>query len=77
MSKQIAVRLPDEIAAFVESEVAAGRAASRAAVVTRALKREGRRQAALADAEILKRTQDDDDLDNLSEYAAQLPTDLD
>lgn len=77
MSKQIAVRLPDEVAAFVDSEVAAGRATSRAAVVTRALERERRRQVALADVEILKRAGGLDDLGNLAAHAARLPIDLD
>ena len=40
MSKQIAVRLPDDLVAFVDSAVADGRGASRAAVVTGALERE-------------------------------------
>ncbi len=77
MSKQIAVRLPDEIASFVDSEVVAGRAPSRAAVVTRALERERRRRLALADVEILKRVSGGDDLDGLAEHAARLPIDLD
>lgn len=80
VSKQIAVRLPDEIASFVDAEVATGRAPSRAAVVTRALERERRRGLALADVEILTRTGgsiDSDGLDGLAEYAARLPIDLD
>ena len=77
VSTQIAVRLPDEIAAFVDAEVAAGRAPSRAAVVTRALERERRRQLALADVDILKRAHDADGLDGLAEHAARLPIDLD
>lgn len=83
VSKQIAVRLPDEIASFVDSEVVAGRAPSRAAVVTRALERERRRQLALADVEVLKRVggseniDDAADLDRLAEHAARLPIDLD
>lgn len=80
VSRQIAVRLPDEIASFVDAEVAAGRAPSRAAVVTRALERERRRQRSVADVEILKRSRaanDLDDLDDLAEHAARLPIDLD
>ena len=92
VSKQIAVRLPDEIASFVDAEVAAGRAPSRAAVVTRALERDRRRRLALADVEILTRAggpkhpDDLDDLDDLdgpdaldelAEYGARLPIDLD
>lgn len=77
MSKQIAVRLPDEVAAFVDSEVAAGRAPSRAAVVTRALERERRHQMALADVEILTRAAAPDDFDELAAHAARLPLDVD
>ncbi|GHF06170.1 type II toxin-antitoxin system ParD family antitoxin [Pseudolysinimonas yzui] len=77
MSKQIAVRLPDEIASFVDAEVAAGRAPSRAAVVTRALEREQRRRLALADVDILKRGGGGDDFDELAVHAARLPIDLD
>lgn len=53
MSTQIAVRLPDEIVAFLDGEIEAGRAKSRAQVVLRALEREHRRQLASRDAEIL------------------------
>jgi Arc/MetJ-type ribon-helix-helix transcriptional regulator len=77
VSTQIAVRLADEIVTFVDAEVAAGRAPSRAAVVARALERERRLQLAYADVEILKRVHDADDLDDLAEYAAGLPIDLD
>lgn len=80
VSKQIAVRLPDEIATFIDAEVAAGRAPSRAAVVTRALERERRRRLALADVEILTSagsSNDPDDLDSLAEYGARLPIELD
>jgi Arc/MetJ-type ribon-helix-helix transcriptional regulator len=75
VSKQIAVRLPDEIASFVDAEVAAGHAPSRAAVVTRALERDRRRRLALADVEILTSigdAEDPDDLDGLAEYGAGL-----
>ena len=77
MSVQIAVRLPDELAAFIDEEVAAGRAASRAAVITSAVERELRRSLALADIEILKASAPDRDLDGLAEYAAKQPLGLD
>ena len=76
-TRQIAVRLPVDIAAFVDGEVAAGRAASRADAVTQALRREQRRRAALADVEILKRTADADDLDALADHVARQRIDLD
>ncbi|MGH7733786.1 MAG: YlcI/YnfO family protein [Gemmatimonadales bacterium] len=53
MSTQIAVRLPDETVAFLDRLVAEGRAASRAALIARALERERRREMAARDAAIL------------------------
>lgn len=70
MSKQIAVRLPDELVEFVDSAVASGGASSRASVVRRALERERRRAVAERDAEILARAGPDPDLAGLAEYAA-------
>lgn len=75
MSKQIAVRLPDEIVEFVDELVSAGAAKSRAAVVSRALERERRRAIAARDAAILSRGRDPD-MDSLAEYAARLDPDL-
>lgn len=43
MSTQIAVRLPDELVAFVDQAVAAGEATSRADLISRLLAREVRR----------------------------------
>ncbi len=74
MSKQIAVRLADELVAFVDEVVDAGGARSRAAVVTLALERERRRAVAARDAAILARTGPDPELDGLAEYAASLPS---
>jgi Arc/MetJ-type ribon-helix-helix transcriptional regulator len=77
MSKQIAVRLSDELVEFVDKVVASGAAPSRASVVTRALERERRRAGAERDAEILARTGPDPELAGLMEYAATLPIPLD
>ncbi|HET9875379.1 MAG TPA: antitoxin [Mycobacterium sp.] len=77
MSTQIAVRLPDDIVAFLDGEVSQRRAASRAAVVIRALEREQRRQIAARDAAILAATEPDHDLDELAEYSAKLSYDID
>lgn len=77
MSKQIAVRLPDELVEFVDGAVASGAARSRASVVTRALERERRRAAAEKDVEILACTEPDAELDGLAQYAAKLPSELD
>lgn len=77
MSKQIAVRLPDELVDFVDEAVRSGAGRSRAAVVTLALERERRRALAERDAEILAATGEDPELAGLAEYAAALPTGLD
>lgn len=77
MSKQIAIRLPDDLVEFVDHAVEAGEARSRAAVVTRALERERRRVIAERDAEILARTGPDPDLARLAGYARRQPLDLD
>jgi Arc/MetJ-type ribon-helix-helix transcriptional regulator len=69
MSKQIAVRLPDDIVEFVDEIVGTGRERSRAAVVTKALERERRRVAAARDAEILARSGPDAELAGLAEHA--------
>jgi Arc/MetJ-type ribon-helix-helix transcriptional regulator len=73
MSKQIAVRLPDELVDFVDELVGSGAGRSRAAVVTVALEREHRRAVAARDAEILARTGPDPELAGLAEHAAGLP----
>ena len=75
MSTQIAVRLPEELVAFVDRLVSDGRAPSRAAVVTRALHRE----VAARDAAILAAAgASEDDMDALAEHAARIPlTELD
>ena len=74
MSKQIAVRLPDDLVQFVDALVDHGDATSRADVVTVALDRERRRRIAERDAAILA-SASDPDLDGLAAYAAQVPMD--
>ena len=54
MSIQIAVRLPDEHVAYIDRQVAAGRASSRADLIARLIVRERRRRRALDDIEKLK-----------------------
>lgn len=71
MTTQIAVRLPDDLVAFVDGLIRDGDATSRAAVVARALDRERRRRVAARDAAILAGAGDDADLDSLSEFAAR------
>ncbi len=75
MSKQIAVRLDDDLVAFVDEIVQSGRERSRAAVLTRALERERRRVVASRDAEILARTGPDPELAGLAEHIAGTPID--
>ena len=69
MSRQIAVRLPEDLVEFVDELVDSGSARSRAAVVARALERERRRAMAARDAELLARTGPDPELEGLAEYA--------
>lgn len=71
MSTQIAVRLPDEMVAFLDRTVAAGRASSRAALVVSALEREMRRLLAEQDAAILRERGAADDLDPLVEWTVR------
>ncbi len=75
MSKQIAVRLPDDLVKFLDGQVAAGVGRSRAAVVARALERERRRVVAARDAEILARSGPDPELAGLAEHSAGLVLD--
>ena len=53
MSTQIAVRLPDELVAYVDRAVAAGRVKSRAELVSRLIARDARRQRAEEDLQRL------------------------
>lgn len=70
MSTQIAVRLPDEMVAFLDRTVATGRAASRATLVASAVEREMRRLAAEHDAQILRTQGAADDLDELVQWTS-------
>lgn len=70
MSTQIAVRLPDEMVAFLDRAVADGRAPSRAALVASAVEREMRRLLAEQDADLLRRDPGPDDLDDLVRWTA-------
>lgn len=72
MTKQIAVRLPDELVDYIDSAVRSGQARSRADVVSRALDQERRRATAERDVEILRSmAADPDELGSLAEYAVQ------
>jgi Arc/MetJ-type ribon-helix-helix transcriptional regulator len=77
MSTQIAVRLPDDIVAFLDRLVSEHRAASRAEIITRALERERRREMAERDAAILAESGEDPDLAGLIRYMTGHPVDPD
>lgn len=78
MSVQLTVRIPDELAGFVDQDVADGRAASRADAIAKALAREQRRRAAERDVELLIANRGESaDLDELAEHAANTPLELD
>lgn len=77
MTIQIAVRLPDDIVAFLDEQVSSGAAPSRATVVTRALERERRREASERDAHIYAAESGTDDLDGLATWAISQPLDVD
>ena len=77
MSTQIAVRLPDDVVEFIDELVTSGRATSRAEVVSRALLREQRREAAARDVSILSANRPNRDLERLSEFVVGRPLDLD
>ena len=78
MSKQIAVRLPDDLVDFIDSLVNGGDAASRAAVVSQAIRRERRRRGAERDAAIYaadRATPDADGLDGFIAYTSRTALD--
>jgi Arc/MetJ-type ribon-helix-helix transcriptional regulator len=78
MSKQITVRLPDELVDFMDQLVATDKATSRASVVARAMERERRRELAARDLAILGEYGDYPDLEGLAPAAAgTVLTDLD
>lgn len=54
MSTQIAVRLPDELVAYVDRAVAEGRARSRADLVARLIERDARRERSEEDLRLLR-----------------------
>jgi Arc/MetJ-type ribon-helix-helix transcriptional regulator len=68
MSTQIAVRLPDDLVAYVDTLVSHG-AGSRAAVVVRALNLYQQQLRGEQDARILEESGDYDDFDDLVSHA--------
>lgn len=76
MTKQIAVRLPDDIVEFIDRLVGEGVESSRAAVVAKAVERERRRERAERDVQILVNSAASDDLGELATYAATVQSNL-
>ena len=71
MSKQITVRLPDDQVDFLDTEVADGRAASQAAAIAQALRREQRRRRAEQDLRTMLDAGDDPELAGLPEWSVR------
>ncbi len=76
MSKQIAVRLPEDLVDFIDAAVASGAEPSRASIVTRAVQRERRRMRAQQDIEIFKLTEPDTEMDSMVAHLGHQPTGL-
>ena len=75
MSRQVTVRLPDDLVEFIDQRVEHGEATSRAAVVAAAVERERRREIAERDAAILAGVLGEDDLDDMAVFAARIRLD--
>lgn len=71
MSKQLTVRLADDLVEFIDRRIKDGEASSRAAVVAAAIDRERRRAIAERDAAILAKAAGCDDLNDLAVYASR------
>jgi Arc/MetJ-type ribon-helix-helix transcriptional regulator len=76
MSTQMTVRIPDDLATFVDAQVAAGAVASRADAIAVALRHEQRRLAAQRDAAIYAAAGSDTDMDALATWTAEQPMDI-
>ena len=75
MSKQVTVRLADDLVEFIDNRIRDGKASSRAAVIARAVEHDRRRATAHRDAAILAGADPADDFDDLAGYAARTPLD--
>ncbi|MFM9877443.1 MAG: ribbon-helix-helix domain-containing protein [Rhodoglobus sp.] len=71
MTKQITVRLPDDLVEFIDELVDSGRFESRAAVITRQVKRLQRRLIAEKDAEIYRTQGEDPELVAIVKHMSQ------
>lgn len=77
MTTQIALRLPEDLVEFIDEVVASGRFESRAALVTRELRRFQRRVVAERDAEIYRLEGDDPELMAIVEWTSKHPVPMD
>jgi Arc/MetJ-type ribon-helix-helix transcriptional regulator len=79
MSTQIAIRLPDDQVAYIDSQVAAGRASSRADLIAGLVVRERRRRRALDDIDKLKAAglAGNPDLDEIAAATSRRPLEID
>jgi antitoxin MazE3 len=71
MSKQLTIRLADDLVDFIDQRVKNGKGSSRASVVAAAIDRERRRAIAERDVAILTRAATGDDFDDLAAYASR------
>jgi Arc/MetJ-type ribon-helix-helix transcriptional regulator len=70
MTTQITIRLPDDAVDYLDEQVRAGRASSRAQAVAREIKRAQRRLRAEQDIPALLAAQPDEDMNALAEFAS-------
>jgi len=73
---QITVRIPSELVSFLDDLVARGEADSRAAAVTRGLRRYEQHLGGLRDAEIYRTTGPDPELEAWARWSTEHPVDL-
>jgi metal-responsive CopG/Arc/MetJ family transcriptional regulator len=77
MTQQIAIRIPDDLVGYLDEAVRSGAGSSRAAIITRALERERRRDAARRDVAILAAAGGYPDLDALVRFTSAGSIDVD
>jgi Arc/MetJ-type ribon-helix-helix transcriptional regulator len=74
MSKQLTIRLADDLVDFIDRKVESGQASSRAAVIAGAVERARRQEIVERDVAILANAHAaDDDLAGLAAFAARIP----
>ncbi len=76
MSHQIAIRVPDDLLAFVDDLVQQGSITSRASFARAAMERERRRLLAEADIDILTMDPPNDDLNSITRAVSGTPLDI-